>query len=136
MVASSKSHSWEDRKIQEWLLLLLRFAVTRETTDRSSALAMADELDSLGMRWRPGGPRFFVKTSQELCEAIHTVGNQHIAVLRKHAARIEHPRLRRAFEAAAGLTTEQSPNRPVNSAKPRNLDLWRGLAKRRGGNPL
>ena len=136
MVAPSNPPVWEDRKIQEWLLLLLRFAVTRETVDRSATLSMADELDSLGMRWRPGGPRFFAKTSHEVCEAILAGGNRHTAILRKHAARIEHPRLRRTFEAAVGLTSERSPNLRANSRKPLNPDLWRGLTKRYGGNPL
>jgi hypothetical protein len=35
-------------EVASWLLLLLRYAVTREPSDRSAALAMADELDSLG----------------------------------------------------------------------------------------
>jgi hypothetical protein len=63
-------------------------------------------------------------------------GNRHNAVLRKHAARIEHPRLRLAFEAAAGLASEHGSNERANSKKPLNPDLWRGLTKRYGGNPL
>jgi hypothetical protein len=55
MISEFDSHDWRDRKLQEWLLLLLRYAVTRESSDRSAALAMADELDSLGARWRPAG---------------------------------------------------------------------------------
>jgi len=50
MVAEFDSDDWRHRKVQNWLLLLLRFAVTREPSDQSAALAMADELDSLGVR--------------------------------------------------------------------------------------
>ena len=50
MVSEFGSHDWRDRKIREWLLLLLRFAVTQEPTDQGAALAVADELDSLGVR--------------------------------------------------------------------------------------
>jgi hypothetical protein len=59
MAAAIGSHDWRDRKVREWLLLLLRFAVTRELSDQSAALTSADELDSLGVRWRPTGPIFF-----------------------------------------------------------------------------
>src|SRR5262249_12595122 len=76
------------RRLHEWLLLLLRFAVTRDPADRSAALAMADELDSLGMRWRPAGPRFFLQTSDEVCDAVLASGEWRMAALRKHAARI------------------------------------------------
>ena len=83
MITEFGSHDWRGRKLQEWLLLLLRYAVTREPSDRSAALAMADELDSLGGRWRPAAPRFFLRTSDEVCSAIVAVGDEHSnAVLR------------------------------------------------------
>src|SRR5687767_13477966 len=92
---------WRDRKVRQWLLLLLRFAISRELSDRSSALAMADELDSLGARWRPSAPGFFLRTSEQVCQAILMVGDGHNnAALLAHIARIEDPRLRRAFRAA------------------------------------
>jgi hypothetical protein len=61
MVAELGSHDWRDRKVREWLLLLLRFAVTREPTDQTMALAVADELDSLGIDLPRTKPSFFVK---------------------------------------------------------------------------
>jgi hypothetical protein len=86
------------------LLLLLRFAVTREPADWSAALAMAEEIDSLDPRWRPAAPSFFLRTSKEVCEAILAAGSRHAnQVLEKHAKRIPEPRLRRAFRAAVGL---------------------------------
>jgi hypothetical protein len=69
MVAEIGSHDWRDRKGREGLLLLLRFAITQEPSDQSAALAMADELDSLVVRWRPAAPSFFLRTSHEICEA-------------------------------------------------------------------
>jgi hypothetical protein len=65
MAAAIGSHDWRDRKVREWLLLLLRFAVTREPSDQSAALTSADELDSLGVRWRPTAPNFFLTTSHD-----------------------------------------------------------------------
>ena len=49
MEAEFGSHDWRDRKVRDYLLLLLRFAVTREATDQVAALALAEQLDSLGI---------------------------------------------------------------------------------------
>jgi len=125
MAAAIGSHDWRDRKIQEWLLLLLRFAVTRELTDQSAALAVADELDCLGGRWKRTAPSFFLRTSNEVCEAILADSD---AVLRKHVARIDDPRLRRAFRAAVGLQeTSELQHEGKKSKGPKNPDLWKGL---------
>ena len=43
-------HAWHEQKLRDWLLLLLRFAITREASDQSAVLSMANELDSLGGR--------------------------------------------------------------------------------------
>jgi hypothetical protein len=129
MLAEPGSHDWRDRKVREWLLLLLRFAVTREPAHQAAVLAMADELDSLGARWRPAAPHFFLRTSNEVCEAILRVDNEHDnAVLRRHLARIDDPRLKRAFHAAVGLqpTSEPQP-RSADRDRRDKLDLWKGL---------
>jgi hypothetical protein len=103
-VAAPGAHDWRDRKVREWLLLLLRFAITRKPSDQSAVLAAADELDNVALRWRPTAPRFFVRTSHEVCHAILAIDEMHDnAVLRSHVARIDDPRLRRAFQAAVGL---------------------------------
>jgi hypothetical protein len=121
---------WRDRKVREWLLLLLRFAITREPSDRSAALAMADELDSLGVRWRPAAPRFFLTTSSEVCAAIVAVEDGHNnLVLRRHVARIPDPRLRRAFRAAVGLRPRSVP-RQAPKGRQKDPGLWKGLPKR------
>jgi hypothetical protein len=129
MVAECGSHDWRDRKVRDWQLLLLRFAVTREASDRSAALAAADELDSLGMRWRPAAPRFFLRTSDEVCEAISAESDKRDgAVLLRHVARISDPRLRRTFRAALGLqqTSELQPQKRKGK-RPNDQCLWEGL---------
>lgn len=133
MIIELGSQDWRGRKLQEWLLLLLRYAITRELSDRSAALAMADELDSLGGQWRPAAPRFFLKTSDEVCSAILTVLDGHIPpVLRKHLARIDDHRLRRAFEAAIGLQHGAQSHRDGGKSKARNeRNLWKGLPVKR-----
>jgi hypothetical protein len=124
------AYDWRDRKLREWLLLLLRFAITRQPSDASLALAMADELDSLGLRWRPVAPSFFRRTTSDICEAIEMVEDGHNnAVLRRHVARIDDPRLKRAFRAAVGLRESvECPPQSVNNDRDKYRDLWKGLA--------
>jgi hypothetical protein len=114
MGAELSSRDWEGRRVQEWLLLLLRFAITLAPSDRSAAV----ELDSSGALERRATPRFFVRTSHEVCEAILSSRDRHNAVLRRHIARIEHPRLRQAFQAAVGLLPPSKS--PARRAKFRN----------------
>jgi hypothetical protein len=120
------SRDWRADRIREWLLLLLRFAVTREPRDEAAAFAMADEIDALGLRWRPSAPSFFRRTSDEVCQAIVALDDpKRAAVLESHVARIDDPRLRRAFRAAIEL--EQTS--PPASAKTRRRNLWVGLRR-------
>ena len=124
------SFDWRDRKLREWLLLLLRFAVTRESSDEAAVLAFADELDSLGLRWRPAAPRFFLRTSQEICEAIRQVEDGHNnAVLQRHVARIDDQRLKKAFRAAVGLGDPPEPQRTAYAPVNKYRELWKGLSK-------
>jgi hypothetical protein len=131
MGAAIGCYDWRDRKLREWLLLLLRFAVTREASDESAVLAMADELDSLGLRWRPAAPTFFRRTASEICDAIrdaHDGGSS--PILQRHVARIEDARLRRAFRAAVGLRDAPEPRpRGTKANREKYRDLWKGLAK-------
>jgi hypothetical protein len=114
------SQDWSVGRIREWLLLLLRFAITRDVKDQAAALAMADEIDALGQRWRPSAPSFFRRTSGEACEAIVARDDPtRAAILKKHIARIEDPRLRRAFQAAVELERESRTAAPPASASAR-----------------
>jgi hypothetical protein len=110
------SQDWRDRKLQEWLFLLLRFAISREPADWSAVFAMADELDSLGVRWRPSAPRFFRRTTYDVCQAIVACCNRHTSsVLRTHMARIDNPRLRQAFGAVLDLNRVLEPDLKRNA---------------------
>jgi hypothetical protein len=137
MVAAFGSPDWRDRKVREWLLLLLRFAVTREPSDRAAALAVAEELDSLGMRRKRMAPSFFLRTSSEVCEAILAAGDGHNvddendrAVLRRHVARIDDPRLSRAFEAAVGLLETSEPQESAKSKRRNDRELRKSLSRK------
>jgi hypothetical protein len=122
MVAQLDSRDWQHRKVRDWLLLLLRFAVTREQSDQSAVFAMADELDALGMRWPPVTSRFFLRTSSEVCQAITAVGDRRSnAVLQSHIARIDDPRLRRAFQAAVDLAPTTEPQAKYEGSKAGNF---------------
>ena len=85
--------------------------------------------NSLGIGWKRAKPSFFVKTSIEVSKAILAVGDgTNNAVLRRHLARIDDPRLRRAFRAAVGL--QERSEAPEGSAEGKGRkypDLWKGL---------
>ena len=104
MVAGSGSEYWCEQKNREWLLLLLRFAITREPSDRSAVLSIAYELDGPRRRSGPSTLCFFVRTSDEVCSAIlGPVEEREKAVLRTHIARMDDSRLKAAFAAAVDL---------------------------------
>src|SRR6266536_1306416 len=44
------SQDWRASRIREWLLLLLRFAITCDPKDQAAVFAMADEIDALACR--------------------------------------------------------------------------------------
>ncbi len=91
-------------RVREWLLLLLRFAITWDPKDEAAVLAIADEIDALGLSWRPSAPSFFRRTSREVCKAITALDDpQRATILKSHIARIDNSRLRRAFRAAVDL---------------------------------
>jgi hypothetical protein len=117
---ASTPENWRAARIREWLLLLLRFAVTWDPKDRAAVYAMADEIDSVGLRWRPSAPSFFRRTSHELCDAIVDNDPHRHAVLARHLARIDDPRLQRAFAAAVDL--RQPPSTDV-----KRRGLWAGV---------
>jgi hypothetical protein len=120
------ARDWRAASIREWLLLILRFAVTRDAKDEVATLAMADELDALGLEWRPVAPTFFRRTTDELCRAIATPNDPGRArIIRKHIGRIDDLRLRRAFAAAVELEGE-SPSGPETQ---KLRDLWIGLRR-------
>lgn len=122
---ANSPQDWRAARIREWLLLLLRFAITRDAKDEAAALAVADEIDALGLHWRPSAPSFFRRTCREVCRAIAVPDDpKRAALLKQHIARIDDHRLRRAFQAAV----EPDPGAPV-TLKRKQQDLWAGLRK-------
>jgi hypothetical protein len=115
-------------KARDWLLTILRFAVTLERNDRATVLAMARELDRSGMGEAEVTFAFFTRTSFEFCNAIADISDPNrIAVLRRQLARIDDHRLRRALEGAIDIGP--SMTWAPMAGKYRNGDLWKGLAQ-------
>ncbi|WP_375778424.1 hypothetical protein ACE103_04115 [Bradyrhizobium sp. ma5] len=118
----------QGRLLCAWQLAVLRFAVTRDNTDRMQVLAMAGELDRSGGA-ADGTFHFFRRTTSDLCVAITGNDADAEAIVRRFEAQIENPRLRRAFEAA--IAKDRTPPTIVSSRTRPGRDLWRGLAPRR-----
>lgn len=114
--------------LHAWKLALLRFAVTRDESDRLNVAALAAELDRLGGRRTADETfHFFRRTSSQLCAAI----SEHNAadMLERFCKQIEEPRLRLAFAAAVGIT--YSDLAPSQRPRPkRNPNFFRGLPSR------
>jgi hypothetical protein len=124
MSAGSDPQDWAARQVREWLLLLLRFAVTTDPKDLSATLALADEIDARGLEWRPSAPSFFRRTTNDVCRAITALDDpKRTAILKRHLARIDSPALKRAFRAAVNFDERTAPSQ----RNPRNL--WFGLSR-------
>jgi hypothetical protein len=138
-ITKQRSYAWQstpvegaiasqDRRagqLREWLLLILRFAVTRDSNDQAGVFGKADELDSLGLQWRPSAPSFFRRTSAEICHAITATDDpKRAAILKRHLARIDDLRLRRAFQAAV-----EPEGRSPQASKAKQRSLWTGLSR-------
>jgi hypothetical protein len=124
--------AWHERQIEDWLLLILRFAITRRPEDRVAASAMADRLDSLGVTRQK--PEFFSRATDRVCAALEAPDNAgNATILKIHRQRIEHCRLRAAFDAA--LCLGNASLEPVAERKRlrKHPDLWAGLPVRRYG---
>ena len=126
MAETATQREWQSRKIKNWLLTILRFAVTRDETDRMYVLETAREIDRQSAVSGETSFSFFVRTSAEICNMI--VADQdpkRRATLVRYFNCIDDRRLRSALEAA----TECRPVTPASSkpAKRKRHDLWRGL---------
>jgi len=128
MTTVTDLRDWRERQIREWLLLLLRYAISHDAADQNAAFSFADELDSAGVWWRPRSPSFFRRTSQEVCAAIRSGATPTNAILRKHIARIDNPRLKQAFAAAVGFQMASNLQQQSTQHRTRKrAALWRGL---------
>ena len=89
------------QKVRDWLLAIVRFAVTLEQADRITVLAIADEMDRSGFCVDNTAFAFFARTSTALNNAIANQDDpQRIAIFRRHLSKIDDRRLRRALAAA------------------------------------
>lgn len=121
---------WRTKRVKDWLLALLRFAVTLHDADRSAVIVIAEEIDKLGSRAEDRSAfKFFRSTSTELCSAILDKQNPKTsAVLRLHLNRIDDSRLRRAFEAAIEFGDASQVIKSAGKIRKRgSQDLWKGL---------
>ena len=125
---------WNARTLRAWQLAILRFAVTLDNADRLAVMAIANEIDRLGVQ-HDGKPdfSFFRRSSAELCAAILRPNELTPTVLRQYLARIDDDRLKRVF--AATIETDQPTDQPkVSSISKRfkhDSGLWSGLSSRR-----
>jgi len=116
-------------RIREWLLAILRFAVTRQPADRTAVLTMAESMDRPGARAALASFDFFVRTSIEFCDGIAAEGDpEKTTALRRQLKRIGDERLRRALEAA--LDGGLAKRRAGKSRRPDRNYLFRGLPTR------
>jgi hypothetical protein len=101
-------NGWHAGKVRNWLLAIVRFAITLEPTDRQTVLAIAHEMD--GLAFLPGRSSFsyFARTSTDLCRAIADRDDpRRTEILRRHLAAIGDRRLRRTTAAAIDLEGAQ-----------------------------
>ena len=112
-------------QVRDWLLAILRFALTLDPADRAAVMAKAAGMDRLGTGKGPSQFTYFVRTSVEFCNGIV---DQRIAdkteALRGHLRKIDDDRLRRSLEAALTWTKQ------VQCRDRCRDNLWKGLAAR------
>jgi hypothetical protein len=120
-----------DEWVRDWLLAILRFAVTLEQADRAVVLARAKEMDRCSVGFVSTAFAFFARTSTELCDAIADRGNpKSVTTLRRHLERIDDRSLRRALEGAIEFRDSYQMVRSVNKLRKRGgQDLWEGLRR-------
>ena len=118
------------KMVRDWLLALLRYAVTLHDADKSAVLVIAEEIDKLGSHAEGRSTfKFFRRTSIELCRAILDKHNSKAsAVLRLHLNRIDDYRLKRAVEAAIEFGDASQIIKNAGKIRKRgSQDLWKGL---------
>jgi hypothetical protein len=113
-------------RVRDWLLAILRFAVTLEPADRTAVLAMAMDMDRSELNVASTAFAFFARTSTGFCRAITDQDDpERAATLSRHLRRIEDSRLRRAI--AAAIDFDQAATASSKAKKRSRPDLWRGF---------
>lgn len=117
-----------ERLIGAWQLAMLRFAVTRNNSDRQSVLALAAEIDRLGHAGGVDSFGFFRRSSTRVCAAVLAADRDSSEILRDFLQEIEVPRLRSAFAAAVEIADKPEP--PAKRRREQKRDLFKGLPSR------
>jgi len=127
-MASQSSAELHIRMLRAWHLAILRFAVTRDNTDRLAVFAVAHEIDGLGRSQQSPGFGFFRKTSSALFAAILDRDEAADETLRQYLGQVDEARLRRALGAALAI---ELPTRATEKRRSRTTSsLWQGLPSR------
>jgi len=119
---------WRASKIRDWILAIVRYALTLEGPDEHTVLALAAELDGLGSVPGAAAFTFFRRASRDVCTAIaHPDDPNRTAILRRLLATISDRRLRQTTAAAIDLEGAQqarlSEARSGNGGKPSNAGV-------------
>jgi hypothetical protein len=122
--SNPSSSTPKEARIREWLLRILRFAVTLDQCDQTAVMCLAAEMDRLGPSGTKAGFSYFTRTSTKLCDSI--AAKNELTELRRHIEKVDDDRLRRALEGAVFAKT----NKSTRSKRPDREYLWRGLAVR------
>jgi hypothetical protein len=119
-----------DDVVQDWLFLVLRYAVSREARDRQAVLDLAAKMDALGEERDREAFRFFRSHSERLCIAIAAPDTpDRRQILMAHARRIGQPRLQQAFRRACHLESRKKVF-PESGRTNSRSELWKGLQRR------
>lgn len=113
--------------VQDWLFLVLRYAVSREARDLQAVLDFAGKMDTLGKERNQETFRFFRRHSGRLCSAIaapDTLARRQM--LAAHARRIGQPQLEQAFLRACHLEKQKKAFSEFGRTGNRS-ELWKGL---------
>lgn len=119
-----------DYMVQDWLFLVLRYAMSRDVRDQQTVLDLAAKMDTLGRMRDREAFRFFRGYSERLCTAIaapDTPGRRQ--VLMAHARRIEQRPLQRAFLLACRIELREKAS-PGSGRTDSRSELWKGLQRR------
>ena len=124
------AHDALGEMVQNWLFLVLRYAVSREARDLQAVLDFANEMDTLGKERNQESFRFFRRHSGRLCIAIaapDTLDRRQI--LMAHARKIGQPQFEQAFLQACHLETREKALSGFDRTG-RRSELWKGLQGR------
>lgn len=121
-----KIYSSELKRIEDWLFAILRFAITRDETDRATIMAAAASMDRPHGHFSRSDFSFFTRTSREICDSIAARERAaKLPILERYLCDVGNDRLRCAL--AAALKIERPATAIGKLGRRYGDDLWRGL---------